>query len=367
MRQNIYVRPGRRAALLFMLLLVTLTGSPALATHVVIETDLGDIEVMLYDDAAPETVANFLNYVNDSDYDRTFIHRSMPGFVIQGGGFAFIDEVVTPVPADPPVVNEPGISNTRGTIAMAKFPSDPDSATSEWFINLADNSANLDSQNGGFTVFGEVVGDGMTVVDAIAALQVWNAGSPFTDLPLIDYPGGVPITAEHLVMLDIRKLSEFVINPGLNDAWVNPLADFQGMFITVFPSLKLLFLAWFTFDSAPQVSLESSGSVTRTNQSMLATFGADDQRWVTAVGSYDGNRAELRAELTTGGVFNASDPLPVQDTEYGSIILEFEDCSLAHVDFDFPSAGESGNFDITRTLGDNIPLCEALNTGDDSG
>lgn len=351
----------RKCCKLFFLVLAISGSANVLATNVIVQTALGDIEIELFDTQAPQTVANFLNYVTDGDYTDTFIHRSVPGFVIQGGGFTFIDGVTASVPSDPPVVNEPGISNVRGTIAMAKFPNDPDSATSEWFINLADNSGNLDNQNGGFTVFGQVTGNGMDVIDTIAALPVWNAGSPFTDLPLIDYPGGVPITADHLVMLDINTVNGFQINAGLNDAWVNDGAALQGLFITVFPDTGIIFLAWFTFDSVlpENAALENASA---TSKALLtAEFGAADQRWVTAAGSYDGNRAELKAELTSGGIFNASDPLPVQVPDYGTIILEFSDCTDASVSFDFPSAGESGQFGIHRAVEDNIALCEMLN------
>jgi len=147
---------------------------PALATNVIMETPLGDIEIELFDEVAPGTVENFLNYVNDGDYENSFVHRSVPGFVIQGGGFNFEAGLQGTVPTDPPIQNEFNRSNVRGTVAMAKLGGDPDSATSQWFINLADNSASLDGgdgQGGGFfTVFGQVVGDGMEVADAIAAL-----------------------------------------------------------------------------------------------------------------------------------------------------------------------------------------------------
>jgi cyclophilin family peptidyl-prolyl cis-trans isomerase len=341
------------------LLLSLLICAQAYAVNVIIETPLGDIEVALLDDVAPETVANFLKYVNDGDYQNSFIHRSVPGFVIQGGGFTFVDSALDAVPTDPPVVNEPGRSNTRGTVAMAKQGGDPDSATSQWFINLADNSANLDNQNGGFTVFGEVVGDGMVVADAVAELTVWDAGGAFTDLPLIDYPGApVEVSAEHLVFTEVAIISDFIINAG-NDAWVNDAAPFQGLFVTAFPGLNLVFLAWFTFDTVIPVAQTQSESFSGRTVSAAAIFGADDQRWVTALGSIDGNKAVLKAELTTGGVFNGSDPLPTQDTDYGTITIEFESCSKGSVDFNFPSLGESGEFEIHRVLEDSVALCVA--------
>jgi hypothetical protein len=149
---------------------------------------------------------------------------------------------------------------------------------------------------------------------------------------------------------DHGSIDTFTINAGLNDAWVSADAAFQGMFITVFPVLKLMFAAWFTFDSVPP------------DGSAMAMFGSPDQRWVTALGYYDGNRAELKAELTTGGRFNASNPLPSQDTEYGTITMEFVNCEKGSVEFDFPSAGEEGSFNIQRVVDSNVALCEALNS-----
>src|SRR3972149_621121 len=156
------------------------SSQPSLAavvkTIVRMETNLGSFNIGLYDDDAPETVKNFLNYVNRGDYDNSIIHRSVPGFVVQGGGYKCCDifgqayHILT----DPPVLNEfdPSRSNIRGTIAMAKLGDDPDSATSEWFFNLADNHDNLDNQNGGFPVFARVLDAGMDVVDAIAVLPI---------------------------------------------------------------------------------------------------------------------------------------------------------------------------------------------------
>ena len=159
-----------------------------LGTIVEFDTVLGDISVALADGYTPFTVANFLTYAVTDAYDDSFIHRSVSGFVVQGGGFTYPDYEA--IPQNPPVVNEFGISNLRGTIAMAKLGGDPNSATNQWFFNVGNNSANLDNQNGGFTAFGEVIGSGMTVVDAINALPVWNASvinSAFGSLPLINF------------------------------------------------------------------------------------------------------------------------------------------------------------------------------------
>ncbi len=160
------------------------------------DTVYGIFDVELFDQAAPNTVTNFLGYVDRGDYDNTFFHRNAllgdgTPFVVQGGGFAFTEpSSYDSVFQGPSVVNEFGASNLRGTLAMAKLGDDPDSATNQWFFSMGDNSAILDGQNGGFTVFGEVKGSGMDVVDQIAATPIWDASSlngAFTDLPLRDF------------------------------------------------------------------------------------------------------------------------------------------------------------------------------------
>ncbi|MFU8789181.1 MAG: peptidylprolyl isomerase [Methylobacter sp.] len=169
------------------------------ATIVRMQTAMGVIDVRLFDSAAPLTAANFLNYVDSGAYNNTFIHRSVPGFIIQGGGFVWDEALKTPVPiaTNPSVMNEfsPDRSNVRGTIAMAKLGNDPNSATNQWFFNLVDNSRNLDSQNGGFTVFGQVIEQSMQVVDAIAALPTYSIGGAFTSMPVQELsPGNLLLT-----------------------------------------------------------------------------------------------------------------------------------------------------------------------------
>jgi peptidyl-prolyl cis-trans isomerase A (cyclophilin A) len=163
----------------------------ASATTVRVITSLGDFSIELFDDVAPGTVANFLNYVNSGRYNGTVIHRSVPNFVIQGGAFGLNETATTfvDIAVDAAIQNEFNVSNTRGTVAMAKLAGDPDSATSSWFVNLSDNSGNLDEQNGGFTVFGQVIGDGMTVVDSIAALPTFTVGG-IQDFPLVNFTSG---------------------------------------------------------------------------------------------------------------------------------------------------------------------------------
>ena len=114
------------------------------------------LDMAIFSNRTPITRQNFLKYVSDGDFLNSFIHRSVPGFVIQGGGFRLTSDGIEPVPTDPTIANEFGISNTLGTISMAKLGSDPNSATSQWFVSLGGNSDILDPQNGGFTVFGRL-------------------------------------------------------------------------------------------------------------------------------------------------------------------------------------------------------------------
>jgi peptidyl-prolyl cis-trans isomerase A (cyclophilin A) len=196
------------AAPAFLFVVTTLSVDRARAvappgeTIVQFDTTLGSFQVELFDSVTPASVANFLNYVTSGRYDDTFVHRSAPGFVIQGGGFSFSNQNgPTPVPAFPPVMNEFNLSNTRGTLAVAKPGGNPNGGTSQWFINLVDNSALLDFQNGGQTVFGQVIGQGMTIVDAIAALPRVNAGLPFNEVPVVSPPSG-PFQYENLVIVN---------------------------------------------------------------------------------------------------------------------------------------------------------------------
>jgi peptidyl-prolyl cis-trans isomerase A (cyclophilin A) len=154
--------------------------------QVILETSLGNVTLELYPDKAPETVKNFLAYVDGGFYANTLFHRVIPGFVVQGGGFepGFKEKTTKP-----PIHNEAanGLTNLRGTISMART-SVVDSATSQFFISVADNRA-LDHRDKtprgfGYAVFGKVI-DGMDVVDRIVSAPTTRVG-PYEDVPQQD-------------------------------------------------------------------------------------------------------------------------------------------------------------------------------------
>ncbi len=169
-----------------VLLAVAPSGHAQAATHAKIQTSMGDIIVELYPEQAPATAANFLDYATSGHYDRTLFHRVVKGYVIQGGGYSRL--YTERVMRDPIAYEgDNGLKNTRGTIAMARG-DDPDSAQSQWFINLRDN-VRFDHRVTdlgpiyGYAVFGRVV-DGIDVADAIGEVATGEAGPFDEDVPL---------------------------------------------------------------------------------------------------------------------------------------------------------------------------------------
>lgn len=162
-----------------------------------LETNMGTIDIELFNAAAPITVANFLNYVTSGRLDETFFHRSVNNFVIQGGGFSYRGDRATRLQAvqtDPPIIREEtGRSNLARTVAMART-GELNSATSQFFINLVDN-LNLNTTAGGYTVFGRVVG-GWNIVQSIAGLTIEDLrANAFFSGPHVSAMGEVPVTS----------------------------------------------------------------------------------------------------------------------------------------------------------------------------
>src|SRR5689334_3863229 len=189
-------------------------------------TVFGDIEVELYDQDKPITVSNFMHYVQSGAYQNEFAHRIVPGFVIQGGGFSITNRGTTnwsiaSVPNFGNITNEFGVgrkfSNTNGTIAMAKLGGDTNSASSQWFINLANNSfLDANDTNNLFVVFGHVI-KGTNILTIFNNFKPWNGvttppqstnldlqyyTAPFNDLPLL-HPS---VVDTNLVFVDISLL-----------------------------------------------------------------------------------------------------------------------------------------------------------------
>jgi uncharacterized protein (TIGR03437 family) len=219
-----------RALALLSFLVATISAQSS-SPVVRFRTNLGDIDVQLLPGAAPGTVENFLKYLRRGSYNNSVFHRSVPGFVIQGGGFTVSGTTFTEIPNDGPIRNEFRESNLRGTIAMAKLGSDANSATTQWFFNLADNSGNLNSQNGGFTVFGRVANAaGLAVMDRIAAVPVPSPGplaSPFDAIPLQNYSGGAPTNANFIIVSGITEV-ESIPAPVIADNGIVSAAAYGG-------------------------------------------------------------------------------------------------------------------------------------------
>ena len=156
-----------------------------MTTSVVVDTDLGTIEIDLDEEKAPKTVANFLEYVDAKHYDGTIFHRVIPGFMAQGGGY---DASYEKKPVRDAVENEAdnGLKNTRGTVAMART-SDPHSATAQFFVNVKDNGfldhTGKNSSGWGYAVFGTVT-SGMDVVDKIVSVKTGSKGPFSKDAPI---------------------------------------------------------------------------------------------------------------------------------------------------------------------------------------
>lgn len=204
MHTSFKLRISEFVASLFVLILLGVSTQSYAGTIVRVSTSIGDYSIELLDELTPITVQNFLGYVNRNDFNGTYLHRVVDDFVVQGGGYRF-QEFFGPVdvPQQATIPNEFSASNLRGTVAMAKIDGQPDSASNQWFVNLFDN-VSLDTTNGGFTVFGNVLGNGMTILDAIDDLPTVNLGTkaPSTPFRTPEFSNGLDFVYMNVEVVD---------------------------------------------------------------------------------------------------------------------------------------------------------------------
>ncbi len=174
--------------------------------------------------------------------------------------------------------------------------------------------------------------------------------------PAIAYFDDIHLTEEAFLVLAESQYEQFYsallnfrINAGLNDAWYNPATSGQGLLIAVFPVIRQVFVAWFTYDTE------------RPPEDVTALLGEPGHRWLTAQGPYEGDTANLTLFVTSGGVFDAAEPAASTDPAGdGTLTIEFADCTAALVTYEITSLGLSGSFPIERVSGDNVSICESL-------
>jgi len=337
MKANLILRQS------LFLLFCSLLSLPAFATTVRLQTNLGDIDILMLEQDAPKNVANFLTYVNNGDYDNSIFHRLIYGFVLQGGQYYSDGSKLLNIPANAPVVNEFKVSNTKYTVSMAKLGGQPNSATNNFFINLNNNSANLDFTNDGFTVFGKIT-QGQEVVDTIASLYHQCSECE----PLYKYVGVKP-GLDNLVYINKAYVlsDKFQINAGLSGAWFNPATNGQGVYLEVLPTSKVIVAAWFTYDLLPP------------EEGASAQIGAPEHRWLTLQGTYNEDTLELsNLALSEGGIFDSGEP--VVHSLFGHAQIVFDSCERATLYYEIPNPALSGSIPLHRQSGDNVALCEQL-------
>ncbi len=162
----------------------------------------------------------------------------------------------------------------------------------------------------------------------------------------VEFPDSDGSSTPNIVREIVLHDHRLKINAGLNDAWFNPATNGQGFFITVFPELGVVTLAWFTYDTALP-----DGDAT-------ANLGDPGHRWLTALGTIDGHQSVMNITITSGGIFDTS--TNIERVSDGTITLRFENCNSGSVDYNIPSIGRQGSVPIQRVANDNIALCEAL-------
>lgn len=295
----------------------------AQSPRVWLDTNFGPIIIELDEAAAPVTVDNFLRYVDDGFYDGIVFHRVDDGFVIQGGGFN--QDLVLQDPTYETIENEAdnGLSNTRGTVAMART-SEPDSAATQFFFNLANNDF-LDpggNTEAGYAVFGEVV-VGMSTIEAIESLPTSSISVP-TFGTLSDFPRNTPV---------IRRAARTEAFPLMADhsgSWYDPSNSGVGFNVEIANNSAgqgpIAIVYWYNFDEQRQF-------------------------WLTGQASFEWGASEVTIDLFShaGDAEGTGFQSPPESafSDYGTLTLRFDDCNNGSFSYEMPAFG-SGVVDVTR-------------------
>jgi cyclophilin family peptidyl-prolyl cis-trans isomerase len=257
----------------------------AKGTVIRFETTSGTFDAELLNTDAPVTVANFRNYESSNAWQNLIVHRNVPDFVIQGGGFTVSNSVISSVTTNPPITNEfnPANSNLRGTIAMALAGGNINSGTSQWFVNVVDNTF-LD--DGKYTVFGRVIGNGMQVVDAINDIPSRNistlyGNSALNEVPLDNSP---PTGSQISGLVSAQSGSSIVLGSGTN--FTSELQVGQALRI----GTRLYFVG--SIQSSTQVTLTTPAAATSSNSTAFRNAAPPDADFVIF-----SNISELLADI----------------------------------------------------------------------
>jgi cyclophilin family peptidyl-prolyl cis-trans isomerase len=312
----------RAVALALALATATTARTAAAGTLVSMNTNRGTILIDLFDDLVPETVDNFLSYVNSSAYTNTLVHRSTSladtGLaVIQGGGFTYNagNGQFVPITTSDPIALDYNRANTRGTIAMARQTA-PNTATSQWFINTTDNSTVLGPQNGGgYAVFGWVVGTGMSVADGINNLFKTTV-SGFQNVPLQNYTPPNPVQQGNLVFTNTLTVV------GAHPDYQNPFLDVDANNDGLLRTSDALALINELLSTGPRTLTGPFSGTNYIDTNGSGTFTTSDvHRVINAILAQGAQGAPLAAPMGESGFMDAAIAPLVQVPEPSTLSL----------------------------------------------
>jgi cyclophilin family peptidyl-prolyl cis-trans isomerase len=305
-----------------------------------------NIPILLTNAATPITVANFLHYISSGEYANTIIHRSIPGFIIQGGGDTTTGSQIPSFGAIPGESSTATLKNTTGTIAMA-LSTGPNSAAREWFFNLADNPFLDDTSDGGpFTAFGSVIYNGMNTLDAIAALPTVDGSSfspEWANLPLQNFPG-----ASGSILTQLPATNQFVvIQPA-----VDPLRGLTYSAVSTNPTLISATV------SGGSLNLDPLGGTGSANIMVTAT----DLGGGTVTSSFSVNVTNPPLSSATVGT-GAAKSITYTDGNGTTGIITWSGPGAATVNFSGTSLGETTTKNGTVITGTNVAIAGIATTG----